>query len=54
MQTGSFEDERKVRIWRRYYPNGTLHDEGEHLDDKRVGEWKTYDDVGGLSKTKKF
>ena len=54
MQTGSFEDERKVGIWRRYHPNGTLHDEGEYLADKRVGEWKTYDDAGELSKTKKF
>ena len=50
LQTGSFEDERKVGIWRRYHPNGALHDEGEYLADKRVGEWKTHDDAGNLTK----
>jgi antitoxin component YwqK of YwqJK toxin-antitoxin module len=54
MQTGSFEEERKVGIWRRYHPNGALLDEGEYLDGKRVGEWKTCDDAGNLTKTKKF
>ena len=54
MQTGSFDDERKIGVWRRYHPNGALHDEGEYLADKRIGEWKTYDDAGILSKTRNF
>jgi antitoxin component YwqK of YwqJK toxin-antitoxin module len=51
MQTGSFEDEKKVGIWTRYHSNGALYDEGEYANDKKVGEWRTYDAHGKLTKT---
>jgi antitoxin component YwqK of YwqJK toxin-antitoxin module len=51
MQTGSFDDEKKVGIWKRYHPNGALYDEGEYFDDKKVGEWHTYDVNGKVVKT---
>ncbi len=35
MQAGSFDDEKKVGIWKRYHPNGAVYDEGEYLDDKK-------------------
>jgi antitoxin component YwqK of YwqJK toxin-antitoxin module len=28
MQTGSFDDEKKVGIWKRYHPNGAPYDRG--------------------------
>jgi antitoxin component YwqK of YwqJK toxin-antitoxin module len=42
-----------VGVWRRYHPTGALYDEGEFLDDKKIGEWKVYDDEGNLIKTKR-
>ena len=42
MQTGAFNDDKKVGIWKRYQPNGLLHDEGAYIDDKKAGEWRTY------------
>jgi antitoxin component YwqK of YwqJK toxin-antitoxin module len=54
MQTGAFLNNKKTGLWRRYHPNGALHDEGENVEDRRVGEWKTYDDRGNLTRLKKF
>jgi antitoxin component YwqK of YwqJK toxin-antitoxin module len=51
MQTGSFENEKKVGIWKRYRPNRVLYDEGEYIDDKKVGQWRRYDANGKMSKT---
>ena len=52
MQTGAFENEKKVGVWKRYHPNGALYDEGEYVHDKKIGESKIYDTNGTLSKTK--
>jgi hypothetical protein len=46
MQTGSFKDEKKVGVWKRYHPNGALYDEGQFLNDKKAGQWRTYDAKG--------
>ena len=50
MQTGSFDDEKRVGIWKRYPPNGALDDEGEYIDDRKAGEWRTYDVNGEVVK----
>jgi len=54
MQTGSFNDEKKAGIWKRYHPNGAPYDEGEYADDKKVGDWRTYDAKGKLTKTARY
>ena len=51
MQTGSFVDEKKAGVWKRYHPNGALYDEGEYRNDKRVGAWRTFNADGKLAKT---
>ena len=53
MQTGSFVGERKSGVWKRYHPNGALYDEGEFADNKKIGEWRTYDAKAKLIKTTK-
>ena len=30
---------------------GALYDEGEYVDDKKVGEWRAYDVNGKVTKT---
>lgn len=30
-----------------------LYDEADYLDNEKIGEWKTYDESGKQSKTKK-
>ena len=42
---------RKSAIWKRYHPNGALYDEGDYANDKKVGEWRTDDVKGKLTKT---
>ena len=50
LQTGSFEDEKKAGIRKRYDPKGTLYDEGEYIANKKVGAWRTYDSNGRIRK----
>jgi antitoxin component YwqK of YwqJK toxin-antitoxin module len=45
------DDEKKAGIWKRCHPNGALYDEGEYIEDKKVGEWRTYDVNGMVIKT---
>jgi len=49
MQTGSFDEE--SRLWKRCPPNGALDDDGEYIDDRKAGEWRTYDVKGEVLKT---
>jgi len=51
MQTGSFVEERKSGLGKRYHPNGVLYDEGRFADNQKVGEWRIYDARGKLFKT---
>jgi antitoxin component YwqK of YwqJK toxin-antitoxin module len=50
MQTGSFDDEKKAGLWKRYRSNGALYDEGEFKDGKKVGEWRAYGGSGKVIK----
>jgi antitoxin component YwqK of YwqJK toxin-antitoxin module len=36
--------------WRRYHPNGALHDEGRFVDNTKIGEWRIHDASGKLRK----
>ena len=53
MQTGSFTEEKKSGIWKRYHPNGALYDEGKFEDNQKVGDWRVCDAKGQLIKTTK-
>ena len=44
----------QVGLWKRYYDNGQLWDEGTYEDGKKVGEWKVYDKAGALKQRKVF
>ncbi len=37
-----------------YYSNGTVHEEGQYMADKKHGEWKTYNEQGGLDQSTVF
>ena len=45
------DDEKKAGIRKRYNPVWALYDEGECIDGKKVGEWRTYDLNGKVIKT---
>lgn len=51
MQTGSFDDEKRVGLWKRSHPNGSLYDEGKYAGDKKIGEWRSYNAKGKQIKT---
>lgn len=36
------------------YPNGALYYLGEYRQDKKIGEWKTYDENGNIIEEKNF
>lgn len=50
MQTGSFVEEKKSGLWKRYHPNGELYDEGKFSENQKIGEWRVYDAKGKLVK----
>ena len=50
MQTGSFVEEKKSGVWKRYHPNGALYDEGRFDANQKVGEWCVYSAAGKLIK----
>jgi antitoxin component YwqK of YwqJK toxin-antitoxin module len=50
----AFKNSKQVGLWKRYYENGQLWDEGTYEDGKKVGEWKVYDKAGALKQSKVF
>jgi antitoxin component YwqK of YwqJK toxin-antitoxin module len=37
-----------------YFKDDSLCFEGEYRDDKKIGEWKIFDEDGNLTKTQKY
>ena len=37
-----------------FFPSGKIRYVGEYINDKKVGDWKFYDESGELSKTENF
>jgi antitoxin component YwqK of YwqJK toxin-antitoxin module len=44
----------RTGLWKRYFDNGQLWDEGAYEDGKRVGEWQVFDKDGALRQRKMF
>ena len=54
LQVGAFKNGKEVGLWKRYYENGQLWDDGTYEDGKKVGDWKVYDEAGALKRSKVF
>ncbi|MCY2947030.1 MAG: hypothetical protein NTZ71_02495, partial [Planctomycetota bacterium] len=49
LQAGSFHQGKQVGLWKRYYDNGQLWDEGYYTPEgKKTGLWITYDISGDI------
>ncbi|MCB1167552.1 MAG: hypothetical protein KDK33_15445 [Leptospiraceae bacterium] len=41
-------------LWKRFFDNGTLWDQGKYLAGKKTGPWKVYSKDGNLKQEKDF
>jgi antitoxin component YwqK of YwqJK toxin-antitoxin module len=54
LQAGAFEGGKQVGLWKRYYDNGQLWDEGRYDRGKKIGEWRIFAKDGALKQSKVF